>query len=45
MWVDDKPKISAVLYQLSYPANWEVVVMWVDDKPIGSEYIILVKSN
>ena len=25
---------SAVLYQLSYQANWEMVVTWVnDDKP------------
>ena len=23
-----------VLYQLSYKAKWELVVMWVNDKPI-----------
>ena len=27
-------KAGAVLYQLSYQANWELVVMWVDYKPI-----------
>ena len=24
---------GAVLYQLSYQANWELVIMWVYDKP------------
>ena len=25
---------GAVFYQLSYQATWELVVMWVDDKPL-----------
>ena len=25
---------SAVLHQLSYQANWELVVLWVDYKPL-----------
>ena len=29
---------GAVLYQLSYQANWEQVIMWVHDKPIDSEF-------
>ena len=28
---------GAVLYQLSYQANWENVVMWVDYKPVDEE--------
>ena len=28
---------SAVLHQLSYQANWEQVVMWVDYKPVDVE--------
>ena len=28
---------GAVLYQLSYQANWEQVIMWVDYKPIDVE--------
>ena len=27
---------SVVLNQLSYQANWELVIMWVHDKPIES---------
>ena len=29
---------GAVLYQLSYQANWELVVMWVDDKLVDVGY-------
>ena len=29
---------STVLYQFSYQANWELVVMWVDDKPVDDGY-------
>ena len=25
---------NAVLYQLSYEANWKLVTMWVNDKPV-----------
>ena len=25
---------SAVLYQLSYQANWELIIMWVNDTPV-----------
>ena len=27
---------STVLYQLSYQTNWELVIMWVYDKPVDS---------
>ena len=30
---------GAVLYQLSYQANWELVIMCVYDKPIDSGYL------
>ena len=29
---------SAVLYQLSYQANWELVITWVNDKPVDDGY-------
>ena len=29
---------GAVLNQLSYQANRELVIMWVNDKPVGSGY-------
>ena len=28
-----------MLYQLSYQANWELVIMWVYDKLVDSGYI------
>ena len=28
-----------MLCQLSYQANWELVIMWVDDKPVDDGYI------
>ena len=30
---------SVVLYQLSYQANWELVIMWVNDEPADSGYM------
>ena len=30
---------GAVPYQLSYQANWELAIMWVNDKPVDSVYI------
>ena len=30
---------GAVLHQLSNQANWELVTMWVNDKPADSGYI------
>jgi len=27
---------SAVLYPLSYQANWELVIVWVNDTPVDS---------
>ena len=37
---------GAVPYQLSYQVNWELVVMWVDYKPVDygyrSIYLILI---
>ena len=29
----------AVLYQLSYLANWQLVVLWVDTKPVDDGYV------
>ena len=29
---------SAMLVQLIYQANWELVVMWVDNKPVDDGY-------
>ena len=29
---------GAVLYQSSYQANWELIVLWVDNKPIDNGY-------
>ena len=37
----DLCNVSAVLYQLSYQANWELVVMWGDNKPIDDIYIYI----
>jgi len=37
---DSNPNLydaDAVRYQLSYRANWELVVMWVDYKPVDVE--------
>ena len=30
---------GAGLYQLSSQAKWELVIMWVNDKPVDSEYM------
>ena len=30
---------GAVLYELSFQANWELVIMWVYDKPIDGGYM------
>ena len=30
---------GAVLYQLSCQGNWELVIMWVYDKPVDSGYM------
>ena len=32
----DLCEAGAVLYKLSYQANWELGIMWVCDKPVGS---------
>ena len=29
---------AAVLYQSSYQANWELVFIWVHDKPVDDGY-------
>ena len=36
-WNPDLCDTGAVLYQLSYQAKWERVVMWVDFKPVDVE--------
>ena len=33
---------GAVICQLSYQTNWELVIMWVNDKPVDS---VTVKSK
>ena len=30
---------SAVLYELGHQANWELVIMWVNNKPVDSGYV------
>ena len=35
---------GAVLHQLSYQANWELVTKWVYDKPVNSGYLVLVNE-
>ena len=30
---------GAELRQLSYQANWELVIMWIYDKPVDSGYM------
>ena len=29
--------VGAVFYQLRYQGNWELVIMWVDHKPVDVE--------
>ena len=39
---DSNPDLCSagvVLYQLSYQANWELVIVWVYDEPVDSGYI------
>ena len=36
---------SAVLYQFSYQANWELVVMSVDCKPVDDGYRYIYDGN
>ena len=36
---DDLYDASAVLYQASYWSNWEVVLMWVNEKTVDSVYM------
>ena len=31
---------GAVLDQISYQANWEMVIMWVYDEPVDSGYLV-----
>ena len=33
VWNPDLCVTRAELYHFSYEANWELVIMWVDDKP------------
>ena len=35
----DPSNVGEVLYQLSYQANWELVIMCVNDKPADSGYM------
>ena len=36
---------GAVLHQLSYAANWELVIMHVNDKPADSGYMRFNNEN
>ena len=45
--MDSNPDLcdaGAVLQELSYHTNWELVVMWVDHKPVedGSIHVMLM---
>ena len=31
--------VGAVLFQLLYQTNWELVITWVNDKPVDSGYM------
>jgi len=33
---------GAVIYQLSYQANWELAVTWVHDKPLDIRYLLYI---
>ena len=33
----DLCNVGAVLNQLSYQANWQLLIMWVDHKPVNVE--------
>ena len=33
---------SAVLHQLKFKGNWELVIMWVYDKPVDSGICFLI---
>ena len=42
-WADEDSNpdlydVGAVLNHLSYQANWELVAIWVNDKPVDDEY-------
>ena len=42
---DSNPELcnaGEVLYQLSYQANWELVIMWVYNEPVDSEYMSFI---
>ena len=39
IWAHDLCDTSAVLYQLSYYANWELVTLWVCNIPIEGGHI------
>ena len=46
-WINSNPDLcnaNAVLYQLSHETNWELVFIWVDNKPIndGSRLYIYI---
>lgn len=39
--IPDLSNASALFFQLSYPANLELVIIWVYEKPVDSEYMIV----
>ena len=41
----DLSNAGAVLYQLSYQADWELVIMWVNDKPVDDGISDVLKSH
>ena len=41
IWTHDLCDISAVLYQLSWQANWELVIMLDPNKPLKSGHIVI----
>ena len=37
--IPDLSNASALFFQLSYQANLELVIIWVYEKPVDSEYV------
>ena len=37
IWTQDLCDAGAVLYQLSYQANWQLVILWVRNIPVKDE--------
>ena len=38
---DLNPDLGAVLHHSNYQANWELIIMWVDYKPVDEEMMTM----